>query len=246
MRLLSFAIALALPLASAGTPDDPEIDDPVGDTAAFPSPNPAAAAALDIEAVWVTNATETFTVHWQIADLRPAQQADRFEYGLDWTLPDARGHAEIWRQRGDEVVDAGLWLDRDEGVTRPCAHTNFDALKATLHVDDAADTMSLTLPTSCLVAEGSNVVLEGLNAYTFYCVMMHGNRCVTEASVDTATAKRDPAFGNKGSADEGSVQPVVAAAESPGTSLVVGLLLLPAMTFLRRRRPVANGRSDAS
>src|SRR5688572_8966033 len=144
--------SLLLPLASAGSPEDPEISDPAGDAEIPVSTTAGAQDALDLTAVWLAEDGDRLLLQWQVVALAESGPLDRFEYALSFESPVGPAHVEAWRQLGDSIQGAGLWV----GDEMPCAHTSFDgAQPATLAFDAAASTVSLDLPKSCLLGNAT-------------------------------------------------------------------------------------------
>lgn len=163
--VLLLVLALAAPMAQAGTAEEPEISDAVGDVDMYPLPVDGGSpfeqtAALDVVASWIHDETPTeFQVTMQVADLSRVEEFDgpagsyarwgtRFE--LSNYVPDTRDDwwnytwiVNVHLNNGPRGWRASVELPDAGGERGKSVDTEFMR-------DDEGDRFTVTVPRSAL------------------------------------------------------------------------------------------------
>ncbi len=176
MRLAVIAIMLlALPLVTAGTPDDPELTDPEGDATlrGQGGPTPPYADAVDLVGVWFQDDAEGLAIGIRVVDLAALDgvAAGQFQWAarFDTSYQNASGPAArigTWTLKAYYVAGTGwgTMLERpclDGDSTDGCAGNDRDITDATSLVDVEADTVWLFADWNAM---GSPIVGDGIHS----------------------------------------------------------------------------------
>lgn len=189
VRVVALLTLLAFPLAHAGTPEAPELVDPVGDQQVqqVPAGMTAWGQGHDLVAVWFTDDAQGLHATIQVTDLA-ATMAERgvqtdAMFIVQFTLDHADksgpgGRLGQWELRGDfAAANSEQWSYRGEGPCKDgndadgCAGTDrdiIDSLPGTYDV--ASSTVTITLPWTHLghVQPGDGIAsLEATTQYVY-------------------------------------------------------------------------------